>query len=88
MEDEGLRLRDDRGAQGAGLARRQVAQLRRGPTRDVDRDPHTRRASIVPLGEAETSEFSPPDCAEWLEGRLPRPVDDLAQCAAADENAG
>lgn len=38
--------------------------------------------------EAETSEFSPADCAEWLEGRLPRPVDDLAQWAAADENAG
>ena len=28
--------------------------------------------------ECESSEFSPGDCAKWLEGRLPRPVDDLA----------
>ena len=26
--------------------------------------------------EAKTSDFSPIQCAEWLEGRLPRPVDD------------
>jgi hypothetical protein len=28
--------------------------------------------------EATDTEFTPADCAEWLEGRLPAPVDDLA----------
>jgi hypothetical protein len=27
--------------------------------------------------EARDADFTPADCAEWLEGRLPRPVDDL-----------
>jgi len=29
--------------------------------------------------ESTDPSFSPASCAEWLEGRLPRPVDDLAQ---------
>lgn len=29
--------------------------------------------------ECEDPDFSPGRCAEWLEGRLPRPVDDLSQ---------
>jgi hypothetical protein len=29
--------------------------------------------------------FSPDRCSEWLEGRLPRPVDDLTQWKTADE---
>jgi hypothetical protein len=28
--------------------------------------------------ECDRFEFSPEQCAQWLEGRLPRPVDDLA----------
>jgi len=28
--------------------------------------------------ECDSSDFAPQHCAEWLEGRLPRPVDDLA----------
>ena len=28
--------------------------------------------------ESTSPEFSPDDCARWLEGRLPRPVEDLA----------
>jgi hypothetical protein len=28
--------------------------------------------------ECRDKDFQPSDCAEWLEGRLPRPVDDLA----------
>lgn len=28
--------------------------------------------------ECDRSDFAPRECAEWLEGRLPRPVDDLA----------
>jgi hypothetical protein len=28
--------------------------------------------------ECDSPEFLPYQCAEWLEGRLPRPVDDLA----------
>jgi hypothetical protein len=28
--------------------------------------------------ECDDSEFAPSKCAEWLEGRFPRPVDDLA----------
>jgi hypothetical protein len=28
--------------------------------------------------ECDSSDFAPAECAEWLEGRLPRPVDDLA----------
>ncbi len=31
--------------------------------------------------EAETVDFRPDTCAEWLEGRLPKPVDDDAQWA-------
>ena len=30
--------------------------------------------------------FSPNECAEWLEGRLPRPVDDLAKWKNEDES--
>ena len=29
--------------------------------------------------EAQSSDFSPAACAEWLEGRLPDPVDDLSE---------
>jgi len=29
--------------------------------------------------ECSSPVFTPADCAEWLEGRLPRPVEDLAQ---------
>ena len=29
--------------------------------------------------ECNDVEFSPANCAEWLEGRLPRPVDDLSR---------
>lgn len=29
--------------------------------------------------ESESAEFPPERCAAWLEGRLPRPVDDLAE---------
>src|SRR5262245_9839268 len=32
--------------------------------------------------------FTPALCAEWLEGRLPRPVDDLAEWNTDDANAG
>lgn len=38
--------------------------------------------------EGESLNFSPSDCAEWLEGRLPRPVDDLVQWKLGDPNAG
>ncbi len=29
--------------------------------------------------ECESPDFSPGTCADWLEGRLPRPVEDLSQ---------
>ena len=29
--------------------------------------------------ESEDASFSPAECAEWLEGRLPRPVDEISQ---------
>jgi hypothetical protein len=29
--------------------------------------------------ECENTEFTPARCAEWLEGRLPRPVNDISQ---------
>ncbi len=35
--------------------------------------------------ECKDKEFSPSDCAEWLEGRLPRPVTDLALWNTEDE---
>jgi hypothetical protein len=35
--------------------------------------------------ESTDPEFAPDRCAEWLEGRLPRPVDDQAQWEMADE---
>lgn len=31
--------------------------------------------------------FSPVDCAEWLKGRLPRPVDDLVEWKADGDDA-
>jgi hypothetical protein len=34
--------------------------------------------------ECKDSEFKPSDAAEWLEGRLPRPVEDLSQWSEAD----
>ena len=34
--------------------------------------------------ECESSDFRPGTCAEWLEGRLPRPVDDLDQWETAE----
>jgi hypothetical protein len=35
--------------------------------------------------EAEQPEFTPALCAEWLEGRLPRPIEDLAAWNVDDE---
>ena len=35
--------------------------------------------------ESTTHSFGPDEAAEWLEGRLPRPVDDLAQWEAQDD---
>lgn len=35
--------------------------------------------------ESTNPSFSPDTCAEWLEGRLPRPVDDLQQWKTDDE---
>jgi hypothetical protein len=35
--------------------------------------------------ECSDAEFSTAKCAEWLEGRLPRPVDDLEQWNDEDE---
>ncbi len=37
--------------------------------------------------ECRDRKFTPGDCAEWLEGRLPRPVVDIDQWKAADEDA-
>jgi hypothetical protein len=37
--------------------------------------------------ECRDCKFTPGDCAEWLEGRLPRPVGDIDQWKAADEDA-
>ena len=34
--------------------------------------------------ESEDAAFSPEDCAEWLEGRLPRPVEDEAEWQEED----
>lgn len=36
--------------------------------------------------ECEDPEFAPDSLAEWLEGRLPRPVDDLANWDCEDED--
>jgi len=38
--------------------------------------------------EADDPTFTPALCAEWLEGRLPRPVTDLDQWSMDDEDAG
>ena len=35
--------------------------------------------------ECPDNEFTPDICMEWLEGRLPRPVDDLSQWEEEDE---
>jgi hypothetical protein len=35
--------------------------------------------------ETTTSDFAPTTCAEWLEGRLPRPVDDLREWDVDDD---
>jgi hypothetical protein len=35
--------------------------------------------------EGLSADFSPDQCAEWLEGRLPRPVDDLSQWDQNDD---
>jgi|SRR5579863_1836346 len=35
--------------------------------------------------ECKDKAFTPTECAEWLEGRLPRPVDDLSQWEMKDE---
>ena len=35
--------------------------------------------------ESTDASFTPDDCVEWLEGRLPRPVDDLGQWQMEDE---
>ncbi|MFI4978920.1 MAG: hypothetical protein ACHQIO_01085 [Nevskiales bacterium] len=36
--------------------------------------------------EAEAQDFTPDDAAEWLEGRLPRPVEDLATWENSDSD--
>lgn len=36
--------------------------------------------------EAKSPDFRPGTCAEWLEGRLPRPVDDLEQWQTDDDD--
>lgn len=36
--------------------------------------------------ESTETEFSPALCAEWLSGRMPRPIDDLSQWANDDLN--
>ncbi len=36
--------------------------------------------------ESTDPEFTPDQCFEWLEGRLPRPVDDLEQWSFDDED--
>jgi len=38
--------------------------------------------------ESESPEFEPGRCANWLEGRLPRPVDDLSEWEAGDAQPG
>jgi hypothetical protein len=35
--------------------------------------------------ESSEPDFKPSTCAEWLEGRLPRPVDDLVQWKIEDD---
>ncbi len=35
--------------------------------------------------ESQVPDFTPALCAEWLEGRLPRPVDDLNEWSCDDE---
>ncbi len=35
--------------------------------------------------ESTTASFTPDDCEEWLEGRLPRPVDDAAEWELEDD---
>jgi hypothetical protein len=35
--------------------------------------------------ECKDKEFAPATCVEWLEGRLPRPVDDLKEWESVDE---
>lgn len=37
--------------------------------------------------EATTPSFAPSTCAEWLEGRLPRPVEDLREWDLEDDGA-
>jgi hypothetical protein len=37
--------------------------------------------------ESTTTDFSPARSMEWLEGRLPRPVDDLGPWYSANEDA-
>jgi hypothetical protein len=34
--------------------------------------------------ESTAADFSPKTCLEWLEGRLPRPVDDLSQWSSTE----
>lgn len=36
--------------------------------------------------ESQSPEFTPDLCAEWLEGRLPRPVEDINQWSFDDED--
>ena len=36
--------------------------------------------------ESQTPDFTPNLCAEWLEGRLPRPVEDLKEWSLDDED--
>ena len=36
--------------------------------------------------ESTEPDFTPDTCAEWLEGRLPRPVDDMSQWSLEDDD--
>lgn len=36
--------------------------------------------------ESKDDDFSPKDCAQWLKGRLPRPVEDASQWETEDED--
>jgi hypothetical protein len=37
--------------------------------------------------ESRSADFKPESCAEWLEGRLPRPVEDVSAWAEGDEDS-
>lgn len=43
------------------------------------------REFLSPVIESTVADFAPDTCAQWLEGRLPRPVEDLTQWASPEE---